>query len=844
MTKLLRFTPVVPLVWVLGQVISSGQTAPAKPPSDTAFQKEVRPFLTNTCFGCHNAKVRSAGIDLQAFTTAESIAKDAGTWELAVRKMRSGEMPPPPLPRPKAEDLATVTDWIEQEFERADRLAGPNPGRVTARRLNRAEYNNTIRDLLGVDFRPADDFPQDDSGYGFDTIGDVLSLPPVLLEKYLTAAETAVRTALFGPAAIKPTMIRYQPHLRRPPPPPSLTDYDFTGLSLPSALSTKHRFPADAEYVFKIQLNGQRPGGSEPLKVAAWIDAEQVKTFEVDGADLEGMTVEFKSKVTAGDHLVSVSFLKQFHGLPTRFGGPEPSKRPEPARRFPGGGGAPPAAAGAKPPADPAKPPVEAAKLPIEPAKPAVAPAKPAGGNRQVSLAGRVNALDIGGPFEPVLAPSQVSRKKILVCGHLEPGAHVEGCDRKILSAMARRAYRRAITRAEVDELVAIAAKARQRGENYEESVAVALQGILISPHFLFRIERASAPTSTANNALIPISNFELASRLSYFLWSSTPDDELLHVAERGTLKQPAVLRAQLRRMLADDKARALVENFGGQWLQIRALESVKPDWEKFEQFDDYLRESMRRETELFLQDLIRNDRSVTDLLDAKYTYLNERLARFYDIKGVEGQGFRKVDLTGTPRGGLLTHASVLTVSSYATRTSPVLRGKWILENILNAPPPPAPPDVPALEDATVGTTATLREQMEKHRSNAVCASCHSRMDPLGFALENFDAIGAWRDKDGKFPIDSSGKLPDGRSFKNLDELKVILRADKEELATAVTEKLMIFGLGRGMERYDRRTIKEIVKRSSSTDYKFSSILYEIVRSMPFQMRKGEKSRT
>ncbi|HYP14117.1 MAG TPA: DUF1592 domain-containing protein [Bryobacteraceae bacterium] len=806
---------------------SGGLASPARQPAQgLAFEKDIKPFLAKTCYGCHNAKVRNAGVDLQAFTTTESIVRDPGTWELAVRKLRSGEMPPPPLPRPKAEELQKITTWIEGEFERVDRLAKPNPGRVTARRLNRAEYNNTIRDLLGVTFRPADDFPQDDSGYGFDTIGDVLSLPPVLMEKYLSAAEKAVRTALFGPEALKPTMVRYQPHLRRPPPPPSLVDYDFTGLSLPSALNVKHRFPADAEYLFKIQLNGQRPAGSEPLKVAAWIDAEQVKTFEVDGADLEGMTVEFKSKVPAGDHLVSVTFLKQFHGLPARIGGPEPSSRPEPARRF--GGGNP---AAAKP--NPAGPAPAGA--------PAAAPAKQTGPRPNESLAGRVNALDIGGPFNPVITPTIETRKKVLVCGHLD-GAHAQSCDRKIVATLARQAYRRPVTAVETNELVELSRKARARGENFEEAIAIAVQGILISPHFLFRIEQTR--TAPVADAALPISQFELASRLSYFLWSSMPDEELLGCAEKGTLRHPAVLSGQVKRMLADSKSRALVENFGGQWLQIRALESVKPDWQKFEQFDDYLRESMRRETELFLEDMIRNDRTVAELIDAKYSFLNERLARFYKIPGVTGQGFRKVDLTGTPRGGLLTQASVLTVSSYATRTSPVLRGKWILENILNAPPPPPPPDVPALEEATVGSTASLREQMEKHRSSAVCSSCHSRMDPLGFALENFDAIGAYREVDGKFPINAAGSLPDGRSFKNLDELKTILRADKDALGLAVTEKMLTYGLGRGLERYDQRTVKAVAKKAALTDYKFSSIVLEIVKSMPFQMRRGEKSKS
>jgi len=369
---------------------------------------------------------------------------------------------------------------------------------------------------------------------------------------------------------------------------------------------------------------------------------------------------------------------------------------------------------------------------------------------------------------------------------------------------------------------------------------------MLVSPHFLFRIERGLPATkteagpATGADAARPISEHELASRLSYFIWSSMPDDALLRCADQGILRQPEVLAAQVQRMLKDSKSRALVENFGGQWLELRKLESAKPDKGRFPSFDDYLLMSMRRETELFFENIVRQDLSILDFVDGNYTFLNERLAQLYKIPGISGPEFRKVDLTGVERSGVLTQASVLTVSSYATRTSPVLRGKWILENFLNAPPPPPPPDVPNLDETQIGQSASLREQLEQHRQNPTCASCHARMDPLGFGLENFDAIGAWRTQDGKFPIDASGTLPDGRSFKGPQELKAILRADRAAFAEGLTEKLLIYALGRGLERYDRPTVKKITNRLAAENYRFSSLVLEIVKSLPFQMRRGD----
>jgi hypothetical protein len=401
---------------------------------------------------------------------------------------------------------------------------------------------------------------------------------------------------------------------------------------------------------------------------------------------------------------------------------------------------------------------------------------------------------------------------------------------------LARRAFRRPVTTQEIDKLVSFVTLARNRGDSFEEGVCQSLQAMLVSPHFLFRIEQGGEVSQA-------ISDQELASRLSYFLWSSMPDDELMQLADRQTLHRPEVLESQVRRMLKDAKSRAVVENFGGQWLEIRKLESVKPDRQRFPTFDEYLRMSMRRETELFFENVIREDRSILDFIDADYTFVNERLAQLYKLPNVKGPEFRKVSLSSdTERGGVLTQAGILTVSSYATRTSPVLRGKWILEKILNAPPPPPLPDVPNLDESKIGSAASLRQQLEAHRQNTTCASCHARMDPLGFGLENFDAIGAWRTQDGKFPIDASGELPDGRKFKGPGELKAILKADRNAFAEGLAEKLLIYALGRGLETNDKAAVERVVSSLAADHYRFSRLVIEIARSSPFQRRRGVPS--
>lgn len=792
-------------------VLASAAFAAAAEPSS------VFAFVKKNCVACHNAKVTNGDINLAALDTARSFDDSREIWEKTVEKLKTGQMPPPGLPRPPAAEISAVTRFLEAEFHRQDRTVKPDPGRVTARRLNRSEYNNTVRDLLGVDIRPADNFPNDESAYGFDNIGDALSLSPVLLEKYLYAAERSVRAAIFGPEKLKPAMIHYavpvriNDDARNPTLPKDMFNYDFTGLSTRHAAHVMHRFPVDGEYSFRIVLNGHRPNQSMPAHPAFFIDGKQIQEWEVDATDLEGQIVEARVKVTAGDHLLSASYLKNYHGLPPKYKGPDPSQRPPEALISVRG---------------------KLTEKDIETLRKLGTKIKT--DRIETRVDNRYESIDVGGPFTQTEGPSPASVKAVFVCPQ-----QTAACAQTIIASFARRAFRRPVTAAETAPFVKLYGLARQQGDSFKEGIATALQGVLVSPNFLFRIER-DRPGQFA-----PVSSYELASRLSYFLWSSMPDQPLMTAAAQGTLRQPAVLAAQVKRMLRDPRSSALVDNFAGQWLQFKNIDVMKPDIEKFPEFEDYLRYSMRRETELFLENLIRDDASVLEVLDSHHTYLNERLARFYGIPGVDGPEFRRVDMTRTERGGgVLAQASILTISSYSTRTSPVLRGKWILENLLNAPPPPPPAAVPTLDESKVGESASLRQQMEAHRQNPACASCHSRMDPLGFGLENLTAIGSWRTMDGKFPVDASGELPGGRKFQGPVELKAQLLSDKDAFVRGLTAKLLTYGLGRGLERYDRPVIATIAADTAARNYRFSAMVLGIVNSLPFQQRRPAVSRS
>jgi hypothetical protein len=762
------------------------------------FQQTVQPFFSKHCFTCHTDKERG-DVRLDRFADGSALAKGLPILEKARAMLQKHAMPPRERPQPRAEEVAPVLAWLESFLARMDRQAAPVP--VATRRLNRAEYNNTIRDLLGVTLRPADDFPPDVPAHGFDNVGGTLTLTPVLVERYVAAAEKVARAALFGVEPLKPERVAHQPYFIADAFSKNKSvkfDYDETGMSLPSALHVVQRFPVTAEYRLRAILRGVRPAGSNPVELGFWIDGKLVREAQVPvptkleagraPGELNGKWAEFRTIVPAGEHRLSVTLLRMYEGLPPAYKGPKPANTTARITR------------------------ATDAFFPMY--------------------------LDVVGPYQQVQGPSAESLAKLLPDPALRK-SHGVAAARKILAGLARRAFRRPVSDQEVDELVKLVVQVQKDGDSFEEGLCLAFERILVSPHFLFRIEKGPAPGDKEDG--YGISQHELATRLSYFLWSSMPDDELLRCADERTLRRPEVLEAQVRRMLKDARASALVENFGGQWLQTRALEAHTPDRVRFPEFTDYTRMSMKKETDLFFEHILRADRPILEFLDAPYTFLNQRLAEFYGIRGVKGHQFRKVDLTGSERGGVLAQGSILTVSSYATRTSPVLRGKWILENLLNAPPPPPPPNVPSLDEHPLGKSISLRAQLEQHRANSACASCHARMDPLGFALEHFDAIGRWREKDGNLPIDPSGALPDGRTFKSYGDLTKLLKVDPGAFTECLTEKLLIYALGRGLERGDRSAVKQIAERVGREEYRFSRLVLEIVRSAPFQMKREHR---
>ncbi len=699
--------------------------------------------------------------------TPASLNENREGWERIIQKIRSGEMPPKGISKPPPAQTAALIKYVEGEFEKADSKIKPDPGRVTARRLNRNEYSNTIRDLLAVDFHAEKDFPTDDSGYGFDNIGDILTISPVLMEKYVSAAERIAARAIGADPLPKPLEVQYHAKdktIRRP---------DF------SNIEATHRVDFDGEYTVRVGLPGERSADAKPVTMGIWMDGKLLHSMPVETKPSKLVYFNPYSEeqvnlyLPEGDHVFRVGFID------------DPFVKN--------------------------------------------LTAKDAYNNKSNKF---IDSIKFIGPF-----PSKVekaSRKKILVCDPKTGPA----CVNTIVSTLARRAYRRPVTKAEVAALLKFVSMAQKDGQNVEQSIQLAIEAILVSPHFLFRIEHDADPSDAAK--VHRISDLELATRLSYFLWSSMPDDDLLSSAEAGKLHIPATLDAQVNRMLADSRAAALAANFAGQWLETRNLDSVKPDPQKFPEWDPELRDAMKTETRLFFETVVRDNRPLSDFLDAKYTFLNERLAKHYGISGVTGGDFRRVELTGDQRGGILSHASVLTVSSYPTRTSPVIRGKYVLQNILGTPPPPPPPDVPALDEAAVGTSGSMRQQLEKHRANATCASCHSRMDPLGFGLENYDALGKWRTLDGKFPIDSSGTLPDGKTFSSPAEMKTILKAQLPDFSRCLIEKMLTYALGRGLERYDRRTIDELNRTLAASNYQFQKLIHGVVQSLPFQSRRGE----
>ena len=715
---------------------------------------------------CHNAKVKMADVNLEQWRDPAKALAERDTWTDVLAKVRTGEMPPPGRPRPSASEMEALAGWIGDQIARIDQLAIPDPGRVTARRLNKTEYNNTIRDLLAVNFHPADDFPNDDAGYGFDNIGDVLTLSPVLMEKYLSAAEKISRMAVSTGKTPKPTLERYT------------IDKAKTDI-LGGALTVPHLFAVYADYDLSVRvIDRRRDTAAPPVTLVFQLDGKEIKRTTLAPGQNVNRLLNVRIPVLAGE--------RKLRALPL---GPDGKIFKLPAAQVV---------------ADPSL--------------------------RDVFI----DYVEVRGPFANDALGETESHKRIFVCREETPE-----CAQKIVAPLARRAWRRPLTGPEVARLARFITDALQDGDGFAQGVQVALQAILVSPNFLFRIERDSQATQQSER----IGSFELASRLSYFLWSSMPDEQLLAAAQSNALLNSDELSKQMRRMLADPKAEALVENFAGQWLQLRNLESAKPDPDLFPGFDEELRQAMDTETRMFFASLLGVDRQVLEFLASDYTFLNARLANHYGIDGVEGDMFRKVQLTGKQRGGLLTQASVLTVSSYPTRTSPVIRGKWILENILGTPPPPPPADVPELKTEKIGVTETLRMQLAKHRASASCSVCHNKMDSLGFSLEHYDAIGRWRDNDGKLPIDSSGATQ-GVKFEGAAEMKKIL-VEKQAgvFLKCLTEKLMTYALGRGLEKFDRGAVTQAVNQTAGAGYKFQSLLQAIVESMPFQMRRGTDPR-
>jgi hypothetical protein len=742
------------------------------------------------CYGCHNSKLKTGGFTLDGLDI-ENAGPHSDAWEKVVRKLRTRSMPPAGLPRPGEGTYQALLTSLETSLDKAA-AAKPNPGRTdTFRRLNRTEYQNAIRDLLALDIDVRSLLPSDESSHGFDnvTVGD---LSPTLLERYLSAARKISRLAMGStPRSVGGDTMTL---------PPDLTQEEhFEELPVGTRGGTliRYTFPVDAKYDIQIRLARDRnehvEGLREPHEVELMIDGERTAVFTVTppppGKDhsLVDKDLVARISVKAGPHTVAVAFPKKASLLL------ETERQPWQAHF---------------------------------------------NMDRHPRITPAVYSVTVNGPYESQGPGDTPSRRRLLVC---KPGGPAEEtpCAKKILSTVMRRAYRRPVTDSDLRAPLKFYEQARAEG-GFEAGVEMGLNAVLVSPEFLFRVEQD--PAKIAPNTAYRISDLELASRLSFFLWSSIPDDELLDTAIRGQLRQTGVLERQVRRMLADSRSQALVSNFAEQWLYLRNLASTTPDMRLFPDFDDNLRRAFRKETELFFESVLREDRSVLDLLTANYTFLNERLAKHYGIPNVYGSRFRRVTFPDSSvRGGLLRHGSILTVTSYATRTSPVIRGKWVLDNILGVPPPPPPAEVPALKENTEGSGKglSIRERMAQHRSNPACYGCHQLMDPVGFSLENYDAVGRWRTAEDGKPIDVTGSLPDGTKFEGAPGLQKALLSRPEAFATTLSEKLLTYGLGRGVEHYDAPAIRRIVRDARANEFRFSAFILGIVNSTPFQMRRS-----
>ena len=772
---------------------------PSSPIGAVSAASSQRQTLDRYCVTCHNQRLLTAGLKLDDADVANP-GTGAEIWEKVVRKLRTGMMPPPNMPQPSMDDRVALLSWLETSLDKAA-AAKPNPGRTeTLRRLNRTEYQNAIRDLLAVDIDAASLLPADESGHGFDnvTVGD---LPPALLDRYISAAQK------ISALAIGSTQTSLQSDIIRVPP-DATQEGHVEGLPVGTrgGVVFPYTFVQNGEYDLQIYLARGYSGDVDGLKdpqpheIKVLLDRTPIGEFTVqrpeNGDDsLIDKNLKIRVPVTAGPHQVGVTFVKNSSSLLETGRQPLQSRFNE--RRHP-----------------------------------RVTPA--------------ISQVSVTGPYAPQGTDDTPSRHRIFVCrpafakgsGEAGPSTSEEtACARRILSALIRRAYRRPISEADLERPMAFYREGKSE-RDFEAGIGKALTAVLVNPEFLFRVE--ADPAKTPAGAAYRISDLELASRLSFFLWSSVPDDALLDAAIRGELRRPEVLERHVRRMLADPRSYNLASNFAGQWLRLRNVTSVDPNVRLYPDFDDNLRQAFRTETELFVDSVVREDRSVLDLLRADYTFLNERLAKHYGIPNVYGSRFRRVELgPDSRRGGLLRQGSVLAVTSYATRTSPVIRGVWVLSNIVGAPPPPPLPNVPAL-DGNVPANLPVRERMAAHRASPVCASCHRTIDPVGFALENFDAVGRWRDNEGDSgPIDVSGTLPGTGDIKGVSGLEDALLQRPDLFATTLTEKLLTFALGRGVEYYDAPAVRKILREAQPAGYRFSSLILGIVNSAPFQMRRS-----
>lgn len=754
--------------WAVGKIlISIGGFLPALLPACRSwgadgFDATVLPVLAKVCNDCHSGDTPEAGVRLDDRRVDVAKTTDRALWLKVLRQVEGGVMPPEGSAQPSDEERKGLTAWIRDVALTPDCSQGERPGRVTLRRLNRAEYDNTVRDLFGIDVSVSADFPSDDVGYGFDNIGDVLSMPPVLFERALEAAEKVARAAIVT-GEIESAPVRMG-----------------RGGTLGShgEIGEDFDFPAEGEYLFRVHASGDQ-AGPDPVRMGFRIGGREEHVVEVPNRRRSPKDYEFRMKVPAGRQRFAVAFLNDYYN-------PEAENPRQRDRNL------------------------------------------------------HVDTLSVIGPLGVVEAILPASHRRIFarpIPAGLEPAAERE-IVLENLRPLVSRAFRRPARGAEVERLADMFAAARASGETVESAMRVAVTAMLVSPSFLFLVE-ADPPAGEIRR----LDDHELAARLSYFLWSSMPDETLAAAADRGELRSDDAIVAQARRMLADPKSRALVDNFAGQWLHLRTLPAFSPDRARFPAFDEELRDAMRRETEEFFAAIVREDRSIIEFLDADSTFVNERLAKHYGIEGVSGAEFRRVAVNREQRGGLLGQASILAVTSNPTRTSPVKRGRWVLENLLAAPPPPPPPNVPELPSSGEALTGTLRQRMEQHRTNPSCASCHKLMDPLGFGLENFDAVGAWRTEDGGAPIDPSGELPDGRRFAGPAELRQVLVARRAEFRRCLVEKLFTYALGRGLEYYDACAVERIAAATEAKGDRFAELVAGIVTSVAFRERESDRPR-